>query len=332
MKAAGTFAGIAGFELGFMRAGMEHTALCEIIPHRQRVLARQFPTTPIGGDIREVHGRDLGTPDVVVGGFPCKDLSIAKGKRKGLKGDDSKLFWEFHRLVEQHLRLVDETRARWVVLENTPGLLSFNRGRDHATVLRALEQLGYGWAFRVVDARSFGSAQKRPRVVIVGHRGGDPRPAGQVLGLIGPGAEVDAQAANRIADTERGAASTVSHHHGGLIRVWRKSVNPRVSIEKGYEGGYRETWVDDNWANTLASSDGGNSTRQKHLITQDGRLRTLTPVEWERLSGFPDGWTEGIPRTERYQALGDCFHVDVAEWLGHQLRTVHESVPMLPAA
>ncbi len=86
------------------------------------------------------------------------------------------------------------------------------------------------------------------------------------------------------------------------------------------------------FANTLTGFDGGGATRQTHLVMQDGRLRTLTLTEWERLSGFPDGWTDTMPDSERYAALGDCFHVDTAEWLGHQLRTVHESVPMLPAA
>ncbi len=326
MKAAGTFTGIGGFELGFMRAGMEHTAMCEIIPHRQRVLTRHFPTTPIGGDVRGIHGRDLGTPDVVVGGFPCKDLSIGKGGRKGLKGEHSKLFWEFHRLLDEHLRLVDETRARWVVLENTPGIVGFNRGRDLATVARAVEQLGYGWAYRVVDARSFGSAQKRPRWIFVGHRGGDPRPAGQVLGLTGPGAQTDPAYRDR-GEPGQGGRSPADGLAPG-VHVWRKSARPRAALS---EGGY-ETWVPAEFFNTLTGFDAGNAARQTHLLMQDGRLRTLTPVEWERLSGFPDGWTDTMPDSERMAALGDCFHVDTAEWLGRQLRTVHESVPMLPAA
>ncbi len=327
MKVAGTFTGIGGFELGFMRAGMEHTAMCEIIPHRQRVLTRQFPTTPIGGDIRGVHGSDLGRPDVVCGGFPCKDLSIGKGGRKGLSGDHSGLFWEFHRLVAEHLRLTDETGARWLVMENTPGIVGYNGGADLDTVCAEVEQLGYGWAWRVVDARSFGSSQKRPRWIFVGHRGGDALPAGQVLGLTGPSAQVDPAHRVGSAAGEGGRAPADGAARDG-VHVWRKSARPRAALSKG---GY-ETWVPAEFANTLTGFDGGGATRQTHLVMQDGRLRTLTLTEWERLSGFPDGWTDTMPDSERYAALGDCFHVDTAEWLGRQLRTVHESVPMLPAA
>ena len=153
MKYASTFAGIGGFDLGFDQAGMECTAQVEIDPKRRKVLARQWPNTPRGEDIREVNGTDIGRPDVLVGGFPCKNLSIGKGHRKGLASDDSGLYWEFHRLVDEHLRLVDSTRPRWTVLENVPGLLDFNDGRDMAAVVLGLEQLGYGWAYRVVDCR-----------------------------------------------------------------------------------------------------------------------------------------------------------------------------------
>src|SRR4051812_7777648 len=114
------FAGIEGFGLGFDRAGMDCVFQSEINPHRRIVLDHHYPNVPKAGDISDVSGSDLGRPDVLVGGFPCKDLSIGKGHREGLDGARSGLYWEFQRLVDEHLRLVDSTRPRWAVLENVP--------------------------------------------------------------------------------------------------------------------------------------------------------------------------------------------------------------------
>lgn len=85
----------------------------------------------------------------------------------------------------------------------------------------------------------------------------------------------------------------------------------------------------DGRGNTLTGFDGGLATRQTHLIAQHGRVRTLTLTEWERLQGFPDDWTTGIPDSARYTALGNAMHVGMAEWLGRRLTAVHTSVPQL---
>lgn len=116
---------------------------------------------------------------------------------------------------------------------------------------------------------------------------------------------------------------------GDLVRVWRKGANSRVAIEHGYEGGFRETWLDDGYANTLTANDGPSPTRQKHLIAQGGRVRSLSPIEWERLQGFPDNWTAPMGYTARYDALGNAMHVGMAEWLGRRLVKVHTTIPML---
>lgn len=97
--------------------------------------------------------------------------------------------------------------------------------------------------------------------------------------------------------------------------MWRKSARPRAALSKG---GY-ETWTADGIGNTLTGFDGGGPRRQTHLIAQDGRLRTLTLREWERLQNFPDDWTQGIPDSARYTALGNAMHVGMAEWLGTRL-------------
>lgn len=165
MKVGSLFAGIGGFDLGFERAGF-HVAWCvEIDKNARAVLARRFPKARILDDVTKVDPHNLETVDVICGGFPCQDLSVA-GKRAGLAGERSGLFHDA-------MRIVRTLRPRLLVLENVPGLLSSNRGLDFATVLR---EVGEGWnceevAWRVLDSQFFGVAQRRRRVfvVAVGH-------------------------------------------------------------------------------------------------------------------------------------------------------------------
>ena len=161
MKVGSMFAGIGGFDLGFERAGFEVAWCIEWDKNAQAVLRKRFPEATIYGDIREVDPAQLALVDVVCGGFPCQDLSVA-GKRAGLAGERSGLFHDAMRLVRQ-------LNPKLLVLENVPGLLSSNQGLDFATVLR---EVGEGWdceevAWRVLDSQYFGVAQRRRRVFVV---------------------------------------------------------------------------------------------------------------------------------------------------------------------
>lgn len=163
MRALSLFSGAGGMDLGLERAGITSVAHCEIDPKAQSVLRRHWPAVPVINDVREVTA-DVGAVDLVHGGFPCQDISVA-GHRRGLDGERSGLWWEFHRILA-------ELRPRWCIIENVAGLLSSNGGRDMGAILGALGDLGYGFAYRVLDARHFGVPQRRRRVFIVGHLGG----------------------------------------------------------------------------------------------------------------------------------------------------------------
>lgn len=311
ITAVSAFAGIGGFDEGLRRAGIATRSQIEWDPHCQTILRRHFADAVLFGDICDVIGSDLPREvDILTGGFPCQDTSIAAPHRSGLAGRRSGHFFEFTRLVDEYQRLVDACNPEWVVIENPTGLLKSNSGRDMATVVRSLEELGYGWAYRVVDGRHLGSTQRRGRVLVVGHRGGEPGPAWEVLGDAGGGGE-----AHRARAVGRGTLGSVPAGGAAFDAVWRKSARARAALSKG---GY-ETWVADGQANTLTGFDGGGPARQTHLIAQHGRVRTLTLTEWERLQLFPDGWTEGIPDSARYTALGNAMHVGMAEWLGRRL-------------
>jgi len=180
MKAVSLFAGVGGFDLALERKGVKVVASVEIDKHARQVLTKQFPNSTILEDVKNVTGQqllDLGfeSSGVIVGGFPCQDLSVA-GKRQGLAGERSGLFFEV-------VRLLDETKARWFILENVPGLLSSSGGRDLGIILGALAELGYGVAYRVLDAQYFGVPQRRRRIFIVGCLGDDGRTSAQILSI-----------------------------------------------------------------------------------------------------------------------------------------------------
>ena len=179
MTAVSLFAGVGGFDLALERNGVEVVASAEIDKHARSVLARHFPNAVQYDDVRKVTADGLRTagfiPErgIITGGFPCQDLSVA-GKRAGLVGARSGLFYEI-------ARIADETKAKWLILENVPGLLTSQRGADMGAVVGTLVDLGYGVAWRVLDAQHFGVPQRRRRVFIVAERAGDPARAAQVL-------------------------------------------------------------------------------------------------------------------------------------------------------
>lgn len=163
MRYGSLFTGIGGFDLGFDRAGMSCAWQVEQDAACLRVLNRHWPDVPKLNDVRLVNERSVEPVDLICGGFPCQDLSVA-GRREGLAGERSGLWFEFHRIIKS-------LTPRWVVVENVPGLLSSNGGRDFAVILRGLVECGYGVAWRILDAQYFGVAQRRRRVFIVGSLG-----------------------------------------------------------------------------------------------------------------------------------------------------------------
>ena len=172
------FAGVGGFDLAMERQGVKVVASVEIDKHCKSVLERKFPDAKQFDDVTTVKGSDLiaagfnPSKGIITGGFPCQDLSVA-GKRAGLAGARSGLFWEIARIVE-------ETQTEYAILENVPGLLSSNNGADFAVVLGTMADLGYSVAWRVLDAQYFGVPQRRKRVFIACRRASSGS-AGEIL-------------------------------------------------------------------------------------------------------------------------------------------------------
>lgn len=162
MRYISVFSGIEAASVAWGPLGWEPVAFSEIDPFPSAVLAERFPGVPNLGDITQVDWSEIGAVDLVVGGSPCQSFSVA-GKREGLAGASGLMF--------EYIRCVRELRPRWFVWENVPGALSSEGGAAFGQLLTEMDDLGYGLAWRVLDAQFFGVAQRRRRVFLVGSLG-----------------------------------------------------------------------------------------------------------------------------------------------------------------
>ena len=178
MKVGSLFSGVGGFDLGLERSGHEIVWQVEYDKQARSILRKHWPDVKMYNDVQQVGGKDgeagrdvLEEVDLICGGFPCQDLSVA-GHRRGLDGSKSGLWYEFHRILK-------ECAPQYCLVENVPGLFSSNKGRDMEVLVRGLEELGYQWQYRILDSQYFGVPQRRRRVFIVGYLGEGCQP--QVL-------------------------------------------------------------------------------------------------------------------------------------------------------
>lgn len=296
IRVASFFAGIGGFDLGFENAGMETVWQCEKKEFCLDILEKHWPDVTRFADITEVSADDIPDAEIWAGGFPCQDVSLARmGPRSGLRGKQSGLFYDFAELIAQR-------RPQVVVLENVAALLSSHEGRDFAIILRALADIGYGLAWRILDSRHFGIPQSRTRVFIVGSLG-DPEGAGQVL--------FEPECGDR--DSEK------SRPNG------KKSVSPFAISVGNSERGFVKKLAHCLYAESARHT--GTDWSRNYVSYPEGRVRRLTPLETERLQGFPDGWTmptHEMPNQDsldsaRYHACGNAVSVPVAEWIGQRI-------------
>ncbi|WVM88374.1 DNA cytosine methyltransferase [Halopseudomonas pachastrellae] len=288
------FAGIGGFDLAFEQHGFVPGFYCEKDDFCRSVLKRNWPTVANAGDIQKLNAKDVPKADVWTAGFPCQDLSLARtphGKRNGLKGARSGLFYTFLDLLSAHKPPV-------VLLENVAGLLNSHKGADFNALISSLTKLGYGVAWRVLNARYFGAPQSRPRVFICAWQGS---PANAVKVLFED--EIAMKPKN-----ERTGFMIESRCPESGISV------PQVSFCISATSG-RHTGLD--WA--------------RSYVTYPDAVRRLTPLECERLQGFPENWTlpdsdyvipiRGI-ETNRYHAIGNAVCVPVVQWIAGRISSI----------
>ncbi len=238
MRYGSVCSGIEAASVAWHPLGWQPAFFSEIEAFPRAVLAHRFPDVPLHGDFTTIGANQYGPIDLLVGGTPCQSFSIA-GLRGGLDDDRGNLALEF-------LRLADRTRARWVVWENVPGVLSSNGGRDFGSILGGLGKLGYGWAYRVLDAQFFGVAQRRRRVFVVGHLG-DWRRAAAVLferhSLSGHPAP-RRETGERVADSLTVDANQCSGFPGDFTECqWPADIAPTLNAAFGSKQGLEDQHI-----------------------------------------------------------------------------------------
>ena len=280
------FAGIGGFDVAFERHGFQTTFLCEINDYCNYILKKHWPKISIDTDICKLSASKIPNATVWCGGFPCQDISVARGsaERKGLNGSQSGLFYRY-------AELINEKKPTVVIIENVEGLFNSNGGRDFGVILQKMTFMGYAVAWRLLNSRYFGVPQSRPRVYMCCWRD-NPHNALSTM--------FDDQGAYKPTEGARKDFITESPDAIGYPKV------PKVSYCLAATSG-RHTGTD--WSRT-------------YVVCDDG-VRRMTPLEYERLQGFPDNWTEPQNSklniddvdTLRYKAIGNAVSVPVVEWI-----------------
>ena len=388
MRYLSVCSGIEAATVAWHGMGWKPVGFSEVEPFTSQVLAHHFPDVENYGDMTNFKEWDCGETDILVGGTPCQSFSVA-GLRSGL--DDPR-----GNLALVYCAMLEHFRPTWFVWENVPGVLSSNKGRDFGAFLGAVAKLGYGFAYRVLDAQYFGVAQRRRRVFVVGHLG-DWRSAAAVLferqslcrdtpPSRDKGQETTRDAIPSIANCltsrmHKGINTTVDEGQTPIVQVYENHPNDSRVKEMGdtcqtvtsrwgtgggntpivaqstvgalcardYKG-VSSQYVNEGKViplNTMAiqgrPSDKGRmglgignegepcptlTKAHSHAVATGMAVRKLTPIECERLQGFPDNYTQiawrnkpadQCPDGHRYKALGNSMAVPVMRWIGQQI-------------
>jgi DNA (cytosine-5)-methyltransferase 1 len=372
--------GIEAATVAWHDMGWNPVGFSEIEKFPSQLLAHHYPNVTNYGDMTKFKEWNINEPvNLLVGGTPCQSFSVA-GLRKGLEDPRGNLMLTY-------LAMADHFKPKWLLWENVPGVLSSNRGHDFAALLQGLAELGYGFAYRVLDAQHFGVPQRRRRVFVVGCLG-DWRSAAKVLFEseslcrdITPSRSKGKDIANCLTKSPSSYSSynpARSEGNAVIIKVYENhpsdsrvkdmgDVCQTVTSSWGTGGGnipfalaentigrqpqnggngdgfteggpmytlnatgvhgiacdtYNGTIQGDVTATMTSSMAGSSSTGPK--VMQSMRVRKLTPIECERLQGFPDNYTN-IPTSSdstRYKALGNSMAVPVMKWIGNKIMEI----------
>lgn len=291
LQTSALFAGVGGVELGLAASGHTTNFLCEFDPGAHAVLKARFPGVPIHGDVRTLKEIPADT-DLLTAGFPCQDLSQAGGT-KGITGERSGLVGEVFRILRSR-------EIPYVLLENVPFMLQLDKGKAMRIVTTALEELGYAWAYRVLDSRAFGLPQRRQRIFLIASKVEDPA---QLIFQEDAGVPADPEIEGRACGF-----------------YWTEGV-------RGL-----------GWAIDAVPTLKGGSTigipSPPAIWFPDGRIGKPDLRDAERLQGFAPDWTiaaeEVAKRSHRWKLIGNAVSVNSAKWIGECLRREPKPLNVIP--
>ena len=376
--------GIEAATVAWNKLGWNPLGFSEIDKFPSAVLQHHYPNVPNLGDMTNYKEWNINeSVDLIIGGTPCQSFSIS-GLRKGLEDPRGNL-------ALTYIGLLDHFKPKYFIWENVPGVLSSNKGEDFSSFIRAIQEIGYGFAYRVLDAQYFGVPQRRKRVFVVGCSSGDWRSAAEILfesESLSRDTEESRQKGKDFTKETRGSSTTDNRRsarvsvpvsiQGNLIgrsekagpngvgasedntmyTLTKTDVHAVVYEAHAKDARYRDTeqtspTMKARWENmtdtpivyeshpndsrvtdmgetcttvTARWGTGGNNTP---LVNQSV-IRRLTPVECERLQGFPCRYTEipynnrpHTPDGHRYKALGNSMAVPVIRWLGERINGIN---------
>jgi DNA (cytosine-5)-methyltransferase 1 len=309
------FAGIGGIRLGFERAARELgvSTQCvytsEIDKYACQTYSKNFSKDdhePLS-DITKVDEKTLPDFDMVLAGFPCQAFSIA-GKRGGFEDTRGTLFFDVARLIK-------EKQPKAFLLENVKGLVNHRGGKTLSTILNVLEnELGYSSTqFKVLNARNYGVPQNRERIYIVGFKEGGggfdfPNTTDDTKKISDIIEETPVSSRYYLSNTYVSSMRAHKERHAakgnGFGYEIRSQNGVANAIVCGGMGRERNLLIDNRQKNLVPT------TKIKGEINNEG-IRRMTPIEWERLQGFPDNWTSGVADVHRFKQLGNSVAVPV---------------------
>jgi DNA (cytosine-5)-methyltransferase 1 len=281
MSVVGLYAGVGGLELGFKAAGFGTALLADKDEHCQRVLGKRFPGTDIRGNVADLDRLPVSTT-IVTAGFPCQNLSMA-GNKEGITGQKS---GDIRHLFE----LLKSGDRPTLVIENVYFMLQLKKGAAMRSLVQELEDLGYAWAYRVVNAMAFGLPQRRRRVLLVASTQIDPTAvlfADEAGSAQLPAATIDRPIGFYWTEGRAGVGTT------------RDGIPP------------------------LKIASGLGIPSAPAVLFPDGQVMKPSIEACERLQGFPRGWTEleyGVSRSPRWSMVGNAVSVPMATWLAKCLK------------
>lgn len=331
MKYLSLFSGIGGFEHGIYNAFRKFNkrphciGFSEIDKYAKSIYLQRFPNHKEYGNAKNINTKELPDFDLLAGGFPCQTFSIA-GKRAGFNDSRGTLFFGIARILK-------DKRPRYFLLENVKGLLSHDKGKTFQIILGILSDLGYRVEWQVLNSRYFGVPQNRPRVFFVGCL---RNKSGRQIFPIGKSDQLSQETKGRERKTQSRICSTIDSRYGAL----RSSGETYIGTLRSYKSGRGFREMKSGLCPTIparAREDGtgqpviyqrphgynkggvkklpclrSSSMEQNDFLLHNAVLRRLTPIECERLQGFPDDWSkygkdgEIISDTQRYKCLGNA--------------------------
>jgi len=317
MKCFSLFSGIGGFDLALTQLGHEIVGACEIDEYARSVYAGHFPKVKIWKDATKINPTELPEFQLLCAGFPCQSFSCAGGRR-GFEDTRGTLFFEI-------IRIAREKQPSILLLENVKGLLSHDKGQTFATIKDALDEVGYDCSWFIINSKYY-LPQNRERVFITANlRKGEPG-SRKVLPFRHFGKEVH---------KEKSLERVGNIDQKGHNSIWGRVYNPEgisatLNAQAGGLGAKGGIYVVADRSRTKAGlgrrlespkeiTNSLTSVAKDNLVYYDNRLRRLTPLEWERLQGFPENWTTGSD-SQRYKMLGNAVTVPVVRSILEQLR------------